>query len=140
LNKEYPLQAEVLIRVPFHDADPAGVAWHGNYFRYFDAARCALLEQIEYSYAAMAESGYMWPIVDTRVKYIKPLHYDQEVRVTAVLEEWEYRLRIAYEVWAEGQCATRAHTVQVAVDATTGELQLGSPQVFIDRLDRWRQG
>ena len=32
------LSASVDITVPFHDADPAGVAWHGNYFRYFDDA------------------------------------------------------------------------------------------------------
>ena len=40
------LQATVMLTVPFHDADPAGVAWHGNYFRYFDEARCAMLDRI----------------------------------------------------------------------------------------------
>jgi acyl-CoA thioester hydrolase len=140
LNDEYPLQAEAVVKVPFQDADPAGVAWHGNYFRYFDTARCALLEQINYSYAEMAESGFMWPIVDTRVKFIQPVYFDQEILVKAILDEWEYRLRISYEVFVEGKRVTRGYTVQVAVAVATGELQLGSPSVLIDRLNAWVAG
>ena len=38
--------AEVELTIPFHDVDMMGVAWHGNYFRYFEVAREALLNQI----------------------------------------------------------------------------------------------
>ena len=33
--------AEVELTIPFHDVDMMGVAWHGNYFRYFEVARCS---------------------------------------------------------------------------------------------------
>ena len=132
------LTSEVEILIPFQDADPAGVVWHGNYFRYFDAARCALLELIDYSYRKMADSGYMWPIIDTRVKYIKPLNFDRRARVTAELVEWEYRLKINYEVFdEEGECTTKGYTIQVAVDAETGELCLGSPTALEARIKRY---
>ena len=98
MTKSQELTTTVSISVPFQDCDPAGVAWHGNYFRYFDTARCALLEQIDYSYRQMAESGFMWPIVDTRVKYIRAVSYDHIIHVTATLVEWEYRLKIEYEI------------------------------------------
>jgi len=108
MNQNRELSATVEIRIPFQDADPAGVAWHGNYFRYFDTARCALLEQINYSYRQMAESGYMWPIVDTRVKYIQAVGYDHVIRVSAKLVEWEYRLKIEYEIHDDdGRCVTK---------------------------------
>ena len=48
-----------------------GVTWHGNYFRYLERARCRLLEKIGYGYRTMIESGYSWPIVDTRVKFTR---------------------------------------------------------------------
>jgi acyl-CoA thioester hydrolase len=41
---------EVEITIPFHDVDMMGVVWHGNYFRYFEIAREALLNQFDYGY------------------------------------------------------------------------------------------
>ena len=38
----------IVHNIPFHDIDPMGVVWHGNYFRYFEIAREALLNQIDY--------------------------------------------------------------------------------------------
>jgi acyl-CoA thioester hydrolase len=136
MSNDRQLFAEVEVRIPFQDADPAGVVWHGNYFRYFDTARCALLESIDYSYRQMAESGYLWPIVDTRVKFIQALKYDQRVRVHASLVEWEYRIKIAYTIYDESEnCVTEGYTVQVAVDAKSGELCIGSPPTLLGRLE-----
>ena len=51
--------AEVELTIPFHDVDMMGVAWHGNYFRYFEIAREALLNQFDYGYRQMKASGYV---------------------------------------------------------------------------------
>lgn len=131
------LSATVRLVVPFQDADPTGAAWHGNYFRYFDAARVALLKRLDYGYRAMADSGFVWPIVDTRVRYLKSVQFGDELEVTAVLEEWEYRLRIAYEVRdSAGGRVTEAYTVQVPVDVDTGEMCFGIPDAMRERIDR----
>ena len=136
MTAEKTLTASVNIRIPFQDADPAGVVWHGNYFRYFETARVALLDEIDYGYRQMADSGFVWPIVDTRVKFILPIHFDQEIEVRATLLEWEYRLKVEYEVLDEsGQRATNGYTIQVAVDAETGELCIGSPSVLLQKID-----
>lgn len=130
------ISARATVRIPFQDADPAGVVWHGNYFRYFETARVALLDKIDYGYRQMADSGFVWPIVDTRVKFILPIHFDQTVEIRATLIEWEYRLKVAYEVIAQdGQCATKGYTIQVAVDAKTGELCIGSPSELMDKIE-----
>jgi acyl-CoA thioester hydrolase len=132
------LTGEATIRVPFHDADPAGVLWHGRYFEYFDAARCDLLDRIDYGYRAMAESGWLWPVVDARVRYVRPIRYEDEVTVTARLLEWEYRLRIAYEIrGADGGKRTSGWTVQVAVSQASGELSFGVPAFLQDRIARF---
>ena len=81
--------AEIQIKVPFHDIDVKGIVWHGNYLRYFEEARAELLDKIGYGYFEMKDSGYAWPVVDARVKYIKPLHLQQNIKVLARLVEYE---------------------------------------------------
>ena len=128
--------AEIELEIPFHDVDILGVAWHGHYTKYFEIARCALLQRYGYDYPQMLESGYLWPVVDARVKYIRPLLYQQALRVRACIVEWENRLKIDYEIRdaASGQRLTRAHTIQVAVNATSKEMLYQCPPVLWQRL------
>ncbi len=128
-------RAEVEITVSFHDCDPMGVVWHGNYFRFFEVAREALLRSVNYSYGEMAASGYVWPVVDTRVKYRQPLRCEEVVRIAASISEYENRLRIDYVIRnAAGQVTTKAHTLQVAVNAATQEMCFVSPDILFERL------
>lgn len=125
----------VEITVPFHDADAMGVVWHGNYFRYLEIAREQLLKQFDYGYRQMQASGYVWPIVDTRLKYIAPVLFEQRIEVRAQLEEIENRLRIGYQIFdiETGKRTTTGYTLQVAVDAQTKEMCFVSPQVLFDK-------
>ncbi len=130
------LSAQVVIQVQFYDVDPMHVVWHGNYARYLEQARCALLDCIGYNYRQMGESGFAWPIVDLRIKYVRPVRFGQEIQVTATLAEFENRLRIDYRIFdrASGEVLTKATTVQVAVRLDTGEMLLESPPALTGRL------
>jgi acyl-CoA thioester hydrolase len=129
------LSSTVRVRVPFFDLDPAGVAWHGRYFQYFELARCELLELVGYSYEQMMGSGILWPIADTSVRYLRPLVLNQDVLVTAYLREWEMRIVIDYRIEDEaGTLFTRASTTQVPVDADSLDLLLGSPDFFVENV------
>ena len=130
------LVAEVEIEIPFQDGDPMGVTWHGNYFRYFEAARCALLDKIDYGYVEMVNSGYSWPIVDTRVKFVKPTVFQQRVLVVATLEEYENRLKISYVItdMDTGERVTKGYTTQVAVENETTELCFVSPPILTEKI------
>jgi acyl-CoA thioester hydrolase len=128
--------AAIELQIPFHDLDPVNIVWHGNHAKYFEIARCALLEQFNYNYDEMRVSGYLWPVIDLHVRYIKPLRFNQKVRVRALLREWEYRLKIDYLISdvATGERLAKGSSVQVAVDAATKEMCLLSPRVLFDRL------
>jgi acyl-CoA thioester hydrolase len=130
------ISAEVEIEIPFEDGDPMGVTWHGNYFRYLERARCRLLDKIGYGYLAMVDSGYSWPIVDTRMKFARPTVFQQRVRVVATLEEYENRLKIGYVISdiESGERVTRGYTIQVAVDNATEELCFVSPPILIEKV------
>jgi len=128
--------AAVQVQVPFHDLDPAGIVWHGHYAKYFELARCALLESFDYNYPQMAASGYSWPVIDLRVRYVRPALFAQQLNVSATLLEWQFRLRIGYLITdaATGDRLTQGETVQVAVDLETRQMCLPSPTVLLEKL------
>lgn len=135
-KSDVSLAAEIEVEIPFHDGDPTGVTWHGNYFRYMELARCALLDKIGYNYFEMEKSGYAWPIVDTRIKFVKPTIFRQRVKVRATLEEYEIRLKIRYLITdaESGERLTKGYTVQVAVDQQTKEMCFCSPSVLTEKV------
>ena len=127
---------EIELSPAFHDLDPMEVVWHGHYLKYLELARCALLQTFDYDYPQMRASGYLWPIVDLRTKYLRSARFGQRLRVRAELTEWEVRMRIDYLISDadSGEAITRAHTIQVAVEMATGEMCFATPEVFRKRL------
>jgi len=130
------LSADVELEVRFHDVDMVGVVWHGHYLRYLENARWALMDRLDYGLERMLESGCAWPIVDLQAKYLSPARFGDRLRVRASLVEWETRLAINYLVSGHenGARIARARTVQVAVDARSGELQFNTPADFVARV------
>lgn len=130
------LRAEVRLQVPFYDVDVMNIVWHGHYLKYFELARCELLARIGYGYREMQQSGYDWPVVDLQVRYLKSATLGQELLCIATLEEFSHRLKIAYEICCpvSGARLTKGHSVQVAVNIATQEMQLVSPPVLLAKL------
>ena len=132
------LTASIQVEVPFHDVDAMNVAWHGHYVKYFEIARCALLRLFDYDYPEMKASGYLWPVVECHLKYVRPALYNQQLRVEATLLEYENRIKIGYEIFdvKSSERLTKGHTVQVAIDAITHELQYVSPAIVFTNLEQ----
>ena len=134
--KDPLLTARVRVVVPFHDLDPMQIVWHGRYAEYFEIARCALLEQIDYGYQTMRDSGYAWPIIDMRVQYVRPARFNQRLDVSASLTEYEHRLKIRYEIRDAdtAERVTKGYTCQVAVRLADGAMLLSSPDVLVHKV------
>ena len=130
------ISQDTLIKVPFFDVDSMNVAWHGHYLKYFEIARCNLLDSLGYNYQTMKETGFMFPIVEVNIKYLQPLIFNQEICVRAILSEWEFRLKISYEVYdhATTTLLTKAYTVQAAVDPQTKLLRIGCPDMLLEKV------
>ncbi|MBA1320189.1 acyl-CoA thioester hydrolase [Pseudomonas sp. BIGb0278] len=132
------IHVDTEVLVPFFDVDSMHVVWHGHYVKYLEVARCALLDQLGHNYVQMQASGFAWPVIDLQLRYIRGATFGQRLTVRASLVEWENRLKIHYLISdAEtGERMTRASTVQVAVHIDSGEMQLASPQVMLDAVQR----
>jgi acyl-CoA thioester hydrolase len=130
------LSAETVIRAQFFDLDPMNIVWHGNYARFLEQGRCELLDRLDYNYTQMRDSGFAFPIVEMRVKYVAPIRFRQDFVVTTTLAEYENRLRFDYIIrdLESASVLTRARTIQVAVRIDTGELCLECPPALIDKV------
>ncbi|MBA1202382.1 acyl-CoA thioesterase [Pseudomonas capeferrum] len=129
---------DTVVIVPFFDVDSMHIVWHGHYVKYLEVARCALLDSLDHNYLQMRESGYAWPVIDLQVRYIRGAIFGQRLTVRASLVEWENRLKINYLISdaASGERMTRASSIQVAVKIDSNEMQLASPQVLLDAVQR----
>ncbi len=130
------IEAELIIKVPFHDIDPMEIVWHGHYVKYFEMARTELLDKIDYNYEQMRQSYYAWPVIDVKLRYIQPATYGQKICIHAKLTEHENRMKVEYLISdaKTGTKLTKGHTIQVAVDMRTNEMCLVSPDILLEKL------
>ncbi|MDM7857545.1 acyl-CoA thioesterase [Thiopseudomonas acetoxidans] len=132
MRKKGVIQANVTLEVPFFDVDMMDIVWHGHYVKYFEVARCALLDKINHNYTQMRDSGYGWPVIDMQLRYIKAAVFGQKITVTADLIEWQERLKINYLICdtQTGERLTRGSSIQVAIELASGEMQFVTPAVL----------
>ncbi|MDR0763324.1 MAG: acyl-CoA thioesterase [Bacteroidales bacterium] len=143
MNKNFSskpaLVCKTKVRVRFSDLDPMSIVWHGNYIKYFEDGRQAFGRAYKgLGYMDIYENGYTAPLVELNVEYLKSLGYHDEVIVEtryipceAAKIIFEYHLYLA----SDNSLVARGSTVQACVDASTGDLQLNSPEFYL----KWKQ-
>ena len=133
------LSAEIEQQVGFYDVDSMDIVWHGNYVKYLEDARCALLNIIDYDYIRMRDSGYAWPVVSLNIKYIKPCRFLQKIKIKATLTEYENCLKIKYLITDSktDEKLSKAETMQMAVDMKSRESCFECPSIFTDKVKKY---
>ncbi|HET8705829.1 MAG TPA: thioesterase family protein [Pseudomonadales bacterium] len=136
MKKNSPWVAEVELEIPFHDVDLLQVAWHGHYAKYFEIARGKLMDSLQYGYEEMRDSGFAWPLIEFTVRYVSSALLGERVRVKCWIEEYQYKLKIAYLMTGvtDGRVIAKGQSVQVAVDWAKREMQFSSPQILLEKL------
>ena len=129
------------VSVAWHDVDAMDVVWHGNYAKYFEIARCSVLRTLDYDIPQMKASGYAWPVVDFRSRFILPLTYGDELEVAAIVVEWELRLLVKYLIInkTSQRVVTRGQSIQVPLDTRTMSMTFGCPDVLKQKIDSWKK-
>jgi acyl-CoA thioester hydrolase len=113
-----PLLEVLRVRVAFADTDAMGVAWHGNYLRWFEMARTELMRPTPLPYPALVARGIHLPLIESLVRYRKPARYDDllvicvgRVRATGA------RLRLDYRIECDAALIVEGHTEHAFTDA-----------------------
>ena len=69
------------------------------------------------AYKNLEDMGYMLPVIESHVKYLKPIHYDEVIIIrTSFGEKPSVRLKMSYEILFEGQLMATGHTLHVFTD------------------------
>ena len=107
--KPVPLAKPVIAktRVIYGDTDMMGVAYYGNYLRWFEMGRNELIREKGMSYRQFEERGLILPVAEVEAKYLRSAKYDDFIEVhTRVAEMGRVRISFEYEVWRAEQPAT----------------------------------
>ena len=100
------------VRVRYAETDQMGVAWHGEYFAWFEVARTDLLRERGWPYREMERQGLRLPVTAAEARFVRPALYDDLLEVHArVVHVGGARVRFEYEVRradSEGPLATGA--------------------------------
>jgi acyl-CoA thioester hydrolase len=88
--------------VRYAETDQMGVAWHGNYFAWFEVGRTDLLRGLGATYRDLEARGLRLPVIDCRAAYLRPARYDDDLEVLTRLRAMGgARLEFEYEVRRE---------------------------------------
>ncbi len=93
------------LRVRYHECDPQGVVFNANYLAYFDIAITELWRDALGGWEqAMSESDLDLVVAEARVRYLKPLRFDEEVELlTRVAKLGQTSLVTAMAVERDGE-------------------------------------
>ena len=96
---------EFPIRVYWEDTDAGGIVFYANYLKFFERARTEWLRALGLEQQALrAQTGGMFVVSETAVKYHRPAVLDDALRVTAQLAEpGRASLVIAQQAWRDAQ-------------------------------------
>jgi acyl-CoA thioester hydrolase len=76
------------VRVYWEDTDAGGIVFYANYLKFFERARTEWLRSLGVMQSRLRESsGGMFVVSGTSVRYLAPARLDDELLVTARLEE-----------------------------------------------------
>ncbi len=91
------------IRVYWEDTDAGGIVFYANYLKFFERARTEWLRALGIGqHALREETGGMFVVSETAVKYYRPAKLDDQLRVTATLAEGgRASLVIAQQAWLD---------------------------------------
>lgn len=139
---DFYVKNEITFLVEFYDVDTMRVVWHGNYVKYMEKARCALLNSVNFGYLEMEKCGTAFPVVDMKLKYVRSLRFGDTVRVVSYLTEYENCIKIKYEIYnaESGELCTKAESTQMAMSIATSESSIVCPQIFIDNVKKYMEG
>ncbi len=126
-----------VVRVRYADTDQMGMAYHGNYARWFEVGRTEMLRAQGMSYREVEEAGFRMPVLELRCRYLEPARYDDELVIeTGLAGRGRASLCFEYRVVRAGDGALLASgmTRHCFLDAAGRPVR--PPAFFAELLER----
>ena len=133
------IHSETKIRVRYAETDKMGIAYHGNYFTWFEVARVNMLDELEVPYRDLEADGFLLPVLECRAKFLRSAFFDDRLLVKTVMQEPPLaRIELSYEVIRGEELLCSGKTVHGFV-TTDGEISR-PPARFVELInERFRK-
>jgi len=74
------------VRVIYGDTDNMGIAYHANYFRWFEIGRSEMFRSLGLAYRDIEKRGIFLPVSEVGCKFLAPIRYDDLLVIETTLD------------------------------------------------------
>ncbi|WP_053956284.1 acyl-CoA thioesterase [Inediibacterium massiliense] len=107
------------VQVRYQETDQMGVAYHGNYYTWFEVGRSSFFRSLGYTYAKLEQEGVILPVIESRCIYKSSAKYDDELYIRTRIEKLKgVRIEFYYEVIrkVDNEVLAQGTTIHAFVD------------------------
>jgi acyl-CoA thioester hydrolase len=106
-------------RVIYGDTDNMGMAYHANYFRWFEIGRAEMFRHLGLTYREIEASGIFLPLAECHCKFVAPVRYDDLITIETTLDPvMRAGIKFDYQICGPGteRPLARGYTKHACVD------------------------
>ena len=107
-------------RVIYGDTDNMGVAYHANYFRWFEIGRSEMFRFLGLPYKEIEEKGIFLPVSEVHCNFVSPARYDDILIIeTSVDSKVRAGIKFDYRILSEDgqQLLARGYSKHACLNA-----------------------
>ena len=81
----------------------------------------------------------MLVIIESNCKYLKPLKFNDKIKISASVSESVYRLKLNYKIYKGKILVATGYTIQVPIKDDNYVILNKLPKKLIDKLKKWQK-
>lgn len=86
-------------KTQYYETDQMGIIHHSNYIRWFEEARCDMMEQLGMGYQRMEECGIISPVLSMYCEYKSMTRFGDTVEIQCILKEYNgIKMTVEYSI------------------------------------------
>ena len=110
------------LRVRYHECDPQGVVFNAHYLAYCDICLTELWRDAVEGYAGMAAKGVDVVVAESRVRFLSPLRFDDELDMRLTIGNLgTSSMELEIDMERDGEPIAEAVLAQVFISLESGE-------------------
>ncbi len=105
------------IKVRYFETDKMGIVHHCNYGVWFEFARTELLESLGLPYTKIENDGFLLPVTELNIKYLKSVFFGDSVTVVLTIDKFKgASFKMNYILEKNGEKAAEGYTKHVFIN------------------------